>query len=179
MRFLLCANEWDVEGIIANRAQARDGENLNPERTGLGILRRMLRAYGQCYPNLVRHDPRYPSPERLLEVTVPGYEDTEAGVDLIIKAVDRADARPVWFSNWGTDHGSAPSCLKRALERVRRERGQAGYARFTGQTRPTPGKAQRTGTTPSSAGRSISRTTSGRDWTGASSPSRRRIILPR
>ena len=130
VRFLLYANEWEVEGIIANRAQARDGENLNPERTGLGILRRMIRAYGQCYPNLVRHDPRYPSPERLLEVTVPGYEDTEAGVDLIIKAVDRADLRPVWFSNWGTDHGSAPSCLKRALERVRRERGQAGYVRF-------------------------------------------------
>ena len=130
VRFLLYANEWDIEGIIANRAHARDGENLNPERTGLGILRRMLRAYGQCYPNLARHDPRYPSPERLLEITVPGYEDTEAGVDLIIQAVDRADPRPVWFSNWGTDHGSAPSCLKRALDRVRRERGQAGYARF-------------------------------------------------
>ncbi|MGO9202933.1 MAG: nucleoside hydrolase-like domain-containing protein [Limisphaerales bacterium] len=130
VRFLLYANEWDIEGIIANRARARDGENLNPERTGLGILRRMLRAYGECYPNLARHDPRYPSPERLLEITVPGYEDMEAGVDRIIQAVDRADPRPVWFSNWGTDHGSAPSCLKRALDRVRRERGQAGYARF-------------------------------------------------
>src|SRR4051812_23355725 len=37
VRFLLYANEWDVEGIIANRSRARDGENLNPERTGLGI----------------------------------------------------------------------------------------------------------------------------------------------
>ncbi len=130
VRFLLYANEWDLEGIIANRAHARDGENLNPERTGLGILRRLIRAYGQCFPNLLRHDSRYPSPERLIEVTVPGYEDTETGVDLIIKAVDGADSRPVWFSNWGTNHGSAPSCLKRALDRVRRERGQAGYARF-------------------------------------------------
>ena len=39
VRLLLYANEWDIEGIIANRAQARDGENLNPERTGLGIVR--------------------------------------------------------------------------------------------------------------------------------------------
>src|SRR5664279_622043 len=130
VRFLLYANEWDIEGIIANRAQARDGENLNPERSGLGILRRMIQAYGKCYPTLAQHDPRYPSAERLLERTVPGYENTEAGVELIIAAVDRADPRPVWFSNWGTDHGSAPSCLKRALDRVRRQRGQAGYARF-------------------------------------------------
>ena len=135
VRFLLYADEWDIEGIIANRAQARDGENLNPERSGLGILRRMIEAYGQCYPTLAQHDPRYPSAERLLERTVPGYENTEAGVDLIIQAVDRADSRPVWFSNWGTDHGSAPSCLKRALDRVRRERGQAGYARFKDKLR--------------------------------------------
>ena len=47
MRFLLYANEWDVEGIIANRPVARPGENRNPERTGLGIVRRLLEAYGR------------------------------------------------------------------------------------------------------------------------------------
>jgi hypothetical protein len=40
IRFLLYANEWDVEGIICTLAKARDKENLNPERTGLGIVRR-------------------------------------------------------------------------------------------------------------------------------------------
>src|SRR2546428_3529757 len=55
VRFLLYANEWDVEGIIANRRQARDGENKNSERTGLGIVQRQLKAYGECYPNLVHH----------------------------------------------------------------------------------------------------------------------------
>ena len=39
VRFLLYTNEWDVEGIICNRPKARDKENLNPERTGLGIVR--------------------------------------------------------------------------------------------------------------------------------------------
>src|ERR1043165_7041334 len=46
VRFLLYVNEWDVEGIIANRARARDGENRNRERTGPGITRRLVRAYG-------------------------------------------------------------------------------------------------------------------------------------
>jgi hypothetical protein len=135
VRFLLYANEWDVEGIIANRAQARDGENRNPERTGLGIVRAQLKAYAECYPHLVQHDPRYPAPSQLFERTVAGYADTDAGVNLIIAAVDRADPRPIWFSNWGTDHGSGPSCLKRALDRVLRERGPAAYAQFKDRLR--------------------------------------------
>ena len=59
VRFLLYANEWDVEGIIANRPEARDKENRNAERTGLGIVRRLVEAYGECYPRLVTHDARY------------------------------------------------------------------------------------------------------------------------
>jgi len=57
VRFLVYANEWDLAGIIANRPRARDGENKNPERTGLGIVRALVNAYGQCHANLVRHDP--------------------------------------------------------------------------------------------------------------------------
>ena len=44
VRFLLYANEWDVEGIICNRPTARDGENRNSERTGLGIVRNLVKA---------------------------------------------------------------------------------------------------------------------------------------
>src|SRR5512139_1373583 len=73
VRFLLYANEWDVEGIIANRPMAREGENRNPERTGLGIVRRLLDAYGQCHTNLVLNDPRYPTREYLWQRTVAGY----------------------------------------------------------------------------------------------------------
>src|SRR6478736_364997 len=72
VRFLLYVNEWDVEGIICTLPRARDKENLNPERTGLGIVRRQLKAYGECYPNLVKHDPRYPTLEQLWRRTVAG-----------------------------------------------------------------------------------------------------------
>jgi hypothetical protein len=130
VRFLLYANEWDVEGIIANRPEARAGENQNSERTGLGITRRLILAYGQCYSNLVQHDSRYPAPDLLLRRTVAGYDDGEDGINLIVSSVDRDDPRPVWFLNWGTIEGCAVSSLKRALDQVRRERGEAGYAAF-------------------------------------------------
>src|SRR5262245_35437054 len=65
VRFLLYTNEFDVEGIICTLAKARAKENLNPERTGLGIVRRLLKAYGECHPNLVKHDRRYPTPDQL------------------------------------------------------------------------------------------------------------------
>src|SRR3954469_6221805 len=135
VRFLLYSNDFDVEGIIANRPKAREGENKNAERTGLGIVRRMVKAYGECYPNLVKNDRRYPPPEVLLKRTVAGYNDVEDGVNLVMEAVDRDDPRPVWFCNWGTDKESGVSCLKRALERVRRERGEEGYAKFKNKIR--------------------------------------------
>jgi hypothetical protein len=135
VRFLLCANEWDVEGIIANRPLARDRENRNPERTGLGIVRRLLNAYRECYANLVKHDPHYPKTQELWPRTVAGYNDIDDGVSLIIRAVDSADARPLWYSDWGTDNGAATNNLKRALDRVLRERGPEGYAKLKSRVR--------------------------------------------
>jgi hypothetical protein len=134
VRFLFYVNEWDVEGIIATREKARDGENLNTERTGMGIIRRMINAYGECHASLVKHDPRYPSAEQLLRRTVNGY-DGDDGVELIIRALDADDPRPIWFLNWGTDNGSAASSLKRALDRVLAERGVEGYAKFKDRLR--------------------------------------------
>jgi Protein of unknown function (DUF1593) len=135
VRFLLYADEWDVEGIIANRKLRRRGENRNPEASGLGVVQRLVRAYGECYPSLCRHDPRYPKPEVLLARTVAGYDDTDAAEKLIIGAVDRDDPRPVWYADWGTDSGGAANNLKRALDRVLKERGPAGYATFKSKLR--------------------------------------------
>src|SRR5262245_16056285 len=91
VRFLLYVNEWDVEGIIANRSRTRLGENKNPERTGLGVVRRLIRAYGDCYPNLRLHDSGYPEMPALLARTVNGYDDSDDAVRLIIATVDRDD----------------------------------------------------------------------------------------
>jgi len=130
VRFLVYANEWDIEGIIANRPHARPGENHNPERTGLGIVQRLVRAYGEVYPHLRENAPGYPTEAYLMSHTVSGTSDSDAGVNLIIAAVDRDDPRPIWFLNWGTDWGSDPSSLQRALDRVMGERDRAGYVKF-------------------------------------------------
>jgi hypothetical protein len=129
VRFLLYANEWDVEGIICTLPKARDKENLNPERTGLGIVRRQLKAYGECYPSLVKHDRRYPTMDYLWQRTVAGYDGAD-GVKRILAAADAEDPRPIWFCNWGTGHDSDESSLKLALDRVLKERGPMGYAKF-------------------------------------------------
>ncbi len=135
VRFLLYANEWDVEGIIANRPVTRRPENKNPADCGLDIVRRLLDAYGECRPNLVQHDARYPTKEFLWQRTVAGYNDTNDAVDLIMAAVDKDDPRPLWYSDWGTDNGAAINNLKRALDRVRQVRGPEGYARFKSKLR--------------------------------------------
>jgi hypothetical protein len=135
VRFLVYANEWDVEGIIANRPVARDGENLNPERTGQGIVQRLLNAYAICWTNLILHDSRYPHPDELRRRTVPGYNDRDDAMNLIIAALERPDPRPLWYSDWGTDHGSATNNLRRALDRILRERGETAYASLKARLR--------------------------------------------
>jgi hypothetical protein len=130
VRFLLYTNEWDVEAIIGNRADARDGENLNPVRTGPGILHQFVDAYGKVHARLSENAPGFPSAQFLKERSVSGLTNSDAGVKLLIAAVDRDDPRPVWYQNWGTDHGSDPSNLTRALDKVLAERGPEGYAKF-------------------------------------------------
>ena len=137
VRFLVYANEWDVEGIIANRARTRDGENLNVKRTGLEIVQQLVDAYGECYSNLVQHDSGYPTPSELMKRTVVGYNDTDEAVRLIIAAVDKPDPRPLWYSDWGTDSGGATNNMKRALDRILRERGPEKYANFKTRLRFT------------------------------------------
>jgi hypothetical protein len=130
VRFLLYINEWDIEGIICNRPNTRPKENLNPEPTGLGVVKRLINAYGECYPNLVKHDSRYPKAEDLLKRTVSGYANTDDAIKLLISAVDSPDPRPLWYSDWGTDKGADTNNLKRTLDLVLKDRGPEGYAKF-------------------------------------------------
>ncbi len=133
VRFLLYTNEWDVEGIICTRPETKSDENHNTEPTGLDIVRRQLKAYAAVYDKLKQHG-AFPLPDDLWKRTVAGYDDRDDGVKLIIDAVDRDDPRPIWFSNWGTNDGTTSS-LKRALDRVLKERGPKGYATFKNKLR--------------------------------------------
>jgi hypothetical protein len=133
VRFMLYLNEWDVEGIIATRPRTRE-DNPNPLSDGLAICRSYIDAYREVYPTLRTHAPGYPDPDSVFIRTVAGYNDCDDGVELIIRAVDSPDPRPVWFSNWGTDDLTTSS-LKRALDMVLAERGPEGYACFKDKIR--------------------------------------------
>jgi hypothetical protein len=140
VRFLLYANEWDVEGIIADRPTATF--NKDPVRDHLGLSAKngyelalaYLKAYGEVYPNLSKHAKNYPTPEELRKRTVPGHNDTDEGVKLITAAADRDDPRPIWYGNWGSNSG-AKSNLRRALEQAKAMRTAAEFAKFAGKFR--------------------------------------------
>ena len=108
VRFLLYTNDLDVEGLVASSATLA---NVAKKQNILDILD----LYDQVDENLKRHDPRYPTAEKLRLVTWEGRSGTYAkpakeilgpgrdseASDAIIKLVDGPDPRPVWFCVWG------------------------------------------------------------------------------
>src|SRR3982750_4361347 len=59
IRFLLYSNEWDVEGLVATTS-IHQQTRVAPE----SILK-VLEAYRQVQPNLVKHEKGYPSYDEL------------------------------------------------------------------------------------------------------------------
>jgi hypothetical protein len=121
VRFLLYANEWDIEGIVTSSSQYHwHGHNW----AGDDWLEPYLDAYAQVYTNLVKHDARYPTPEHLWERTHLGNVKAEgemnevtAGSQHIAKVLlDGTDDRPVWLQAWG-----GPNTIARALKTIEEE----------------------------------------------------------
>jgi hypothetical protein len=145
VRFLLYANEFDVEGLVASAGSFANVANKT------NILE-ILRLYEKVYENLRRHDPKYPTAAALRSVTWQGRsgawgmpsvgttskpldqilgagKDTEAS-DAIIGVVDRADPRPVWVCVWGGSREVA-----QAIWKVQTTRSTADLQRFLSKLR--------------------------------------------
>ena len=121
VRFLMYANEWDVEAIITSSSQYHwQGHKW----AGDDWVQPYLEAYTKIYPNLVKHDPRYPSPDYLRARTLLGNVKAEgemdavtAGSQYIVKVLlDEADDQPVWLQAWG-----GPNTIARALKTIEEE----------------------------------------------------------
>ena len=121
VRFLLYANEWDVEGIVTSSSQYHwRGHRW----AGDDWTEPYLNAYAKVHPNLIKHDSRYPSPEYLRQRTVLGNVDAEGemeeitpGSQLIVRVLlDESDDRPVWLQAWG-----GPNTIARALKTIEEE----------------------------------------------------------
>ena len=145
VRFLLYANEFEVEGLIAS---AGTFANVARKRNILDLLN----LYAQVDDKLRRHDLRYPTAEKLRSVTWQGRDgawgttnvgtnakpleeilgagkDSEAS-EAIIRVVDRPDSRPVWVCVWGGSREVA-----QAIWKVRATRSPAELERFLSKLR--------------------------------------------
>jgi hypothetical protein len=106
VRFLLYANEWDIEGIITTSSQYRWQGHKWP---GDDWFDPYLRAYAEVQPNLAQHDAAYPTAAFLRARTVMGNASAEGemaapspGSELIVRSLlDRTDPRPIWLQAWG------------------------------------------------------------------------------
>ncbi len=121
VRFLLYANQWDIEGIVTSSSQYHwQGHSW----AGDDWIEPYLDAYAQVYPNLVKHDPAYPTPAYLRERTALGnvkaegeMEEVTAGSQLIVKVLlDDSDDRPIWLQAWG-----GMNTISRALKTIEQE----------------------------------------------------------
>ncbi|MFO7670512.1 MAG: DUF1593 domain-containing protein [Bacteroidales bacterium] len=121
VRFLLYANEWDIEGIVTSSSQYHwHGHNWAGDDWALPYLE----AYAKVYPNLVKHDGEYPAPEYLQARTFLGNVETEGEMDSITPGsqhivsilLDELDDRPIWLQAWG-----GMNTIARALKTIEEE----------------------------------------------------------
>jgi len=121
IRFLLYANDWDVEGIITTSSKYHwHGHNW----AGDDWMEPILDAYKKVYPNLVKNSSNYPAPDYLRTHTFLGNVDTEGEMDKITVGsqqivkilMDESDNRPVWIQAWG-----GTNTLARALKTIEEE----------------------------------------------------------
>jgi len=118
VRFLLYTNEFDVEGIIKTSSQYHAQNHNWP---GDNWEQPYLEAYAQVYPNLIKHDTAYPSPEYLQSVTKLGNVKTEGDTSevtpgsqrIVDVLLDTTDNRPIWIISWG-----GINTIARALETI-------------------------------------------------------------
>jgi hypothetical protein len=118
VRFLLYANEWDIEGIITSSSQYHwHGHKW----AGDNWAKPYLKAYGEVYPNLLKHDKGYPAPEVLESCLFLGNVETEGEMDSITPGsqhivkvlLDETDNRPIWLQAWG-----GTNTIARALKTI-------------------------------------------------------------
>ncbi|MEX0332433.1 MAG: nucleoside hydrolase-like domain-containing protein [Puniceicoccaceae bacterium] len=121
VRFLLYANEWDIEGIITSSSQYHwQGHKW----AGDDWVQPYLDAYGEVHANLVKHDSRYPTAAYLQSRTFLGNVSAEGemeavtpGSEHIVKVLlDESDDRPVWLQAWG-----GTNTIARALKTIEEE----------------------------------------------------------
>lgn len=118
VRLVMYSDEIDIEGLIAVTS------TFMMDRTNPWLIEKTITAYAKVQPNLLRHDPHYPSAEYLMSLIKSGQAGyglgsvgpgkDSAGSNLIIAALKKDDPRPLWVSIWG-----GANTLAQALWKIR------------------------------------------------------------
>jgi len=143
IRMLLYTNEFKVEGLIYSSSMWHykgDGKGAlftsempmtakmygaitDLRWVGTTWMQEMIDKYAKVYPNLIQHDPSYPTPEYLKSVIRVGNIDFEGemakdteGSDFIKKILLDNNDQPVYVQMWG-----GTNTLARALKSIEEE----------------------------------------------------------
>jgi hypothetical protein len=121
VRLLTYANQVDLEGLIATTSIHLQ-KRVAPE-----TIHRIVDAYGKVQPNLLKHEPGYPTAQALkamIKKGLPKYGMTGVGEGLdsegsawIIRQLEKPDDRPLWVPTWG-----GVNTLAQALWTIRKTR---------------------------------------------------------
>lgn len=134
VHLMVMLNDIDLEGIISQHAWVPYGKGATD------VIETVVRGYEQVWPNLIKHDSRYPSADDVRKLVKEGQpvaamagvgegKDTE-GSEWIIRMVDRKDKRPVWIAAW-----SGMNTLAQALWKVRATRSAKELEAFVSKIR--------------------------------------------
>ena len=134
VRFLLYANEWDIEAIITSSSQYHwHGHKWE----GDTWYQPFYDAYAKVWHNLIKHDKRYPTVEELRRKTFLGNVKQEGEMGFVTEGsqriveilLDKTDPRPIWIQAWGGTNTIAralktieekyPSEMRRVAEKIR------------------------------------------------------------
>ena len=129
VRLLMYSNEIDIEGLIAVTSK------WLPRLVFPESITARVNAYGVVRKNLVKHAAGWPSEQYLLDrvaggqrgygMSAVGDGKSTEGSELIIKAVDKEDSRPIWFAI-----NAGANTLAQALWDVRKTRSPEEVAAF-------------------------------------------------
>lgn len=133
VHLLLVSNDVDIEGIICAQAFVK----MTP---GVSTVNNIINAYSKALPNLKVHSDKYPSAEYLSSIVSTGQTEVgmagvgegkdSKGSELIIKAVDKDDSRPVWLASW-----CGMNTIAQALWKVKSTRTATELDRFISKIR--------------------------------------------
>jgi len=134
VRFLVYSNQFDVEGLVATTS------TWMRNRVRPDVIESVIAAYAEVQPNLLKHAPGFPDATALRAVVAAGQSGfgmaaippgtTSQGADLIIRAGETQDPRPLWVLAWG-----GTNTLAQALRKLRSERTPAEVDAFVSRLR--------------------------------------------